>query len=174
MKREGASMKPASLLACREKTPDGSSCRARPLANSGYCFFHDPKKLRDRKLASQRGGKGKVTVMPRPNLPSTLLRTNEQILTFVEAIIADLRGGAISPKAANAVGYLLNVRLHALPVENAAPEVDGRSENVKAIMAQIVENSIYKAQMYELELPEDLKALAEQMTASDSNRLLPG
>ena len=49
------------------------------------------------------------------------VRTNEETLTFVETVIVAVRGGMISPKAANALGCLLNVRLHCLQIQAAVP-----------------------------------------------------
>src|SRR5438105_742673 len=52
---------------------------------------------------------------------TTPLRNNEQVLSFIQTLIAEVRGGIILPKAANALGYLLNVRLYCLPVESTRP-----------------------------------------------------
>jgi hypothetical protein len=159
-------------LTCKATTPDGSECQARPIANSGYCFFHDPNKSKERKLASQRGGKGRVTVIPRPDLPVTSLRTNEEILTFVETVIAEVRGGMISPKAANAVGCLLNIRLHSLPVQNTPPAPEERSERFKQLLGRVVENSIQKAKLCGTDIPEDWRPLATAMDELDNGDVL--
>ena len=61
------------------------------------------------------------------------VRTNEETLTFVETVIAEVRGGMISPKTANTLGCLLNVRLHCLQIQRQCH--DHRSDRKQRAIA---------------------------------------
>ena len=81
------------------------------------------------------------------------------MLVAIETVVNELRRNEISPKAANSVAYLLNVRLNALPVVQEQPS-DSPPDRVREMLIQLAENSIAKARIYNLPLPDDLKAIA--------------
>ena len=81
------------------------------------------------------------------------------MLAALETVIHEVRSNEISPKAANSVAYLLNVRLNALPVVLEQPS-DSPPDRVREMLIQLAENSIAKARIYNLPLPDDLKAIA--------------
>ena len=91
------------------------------------------------------------------------------MLVAIETLVNEVRRNEISPKAANSVAYLLNVRLSALPVVEQQPS-GSPPDRVREMLIQLAENSIAKARIYNLPLPDELKAIAaakeerEQMT----------
>lgn len=99
---------------CRVTKPDGTPCQAPVLPGSEYCFFHDPKKAEERRLAQSHGGKqGRHKVLS-DETPDVQIRDCRDILVFIETTINQLRRGEVDPRIANSLGYLLNLSLKAI------------------------------------------------------------
>ncbi len=45
----------ARNLQCKAKTKSGKQCASASVGKSGYCFYHDPKRTEDAKLAKLKG-----------------------------------------------------------------------------------------------------------------------
>ena len=154
---------------CVAKTARGMPCNAHPTQGSDYCFFHDPQKAIEHKQATSEGGKNSQS-LPLRDVETLRLRTNEDVLAAIETVVNEVRRNEISPKAANSVAYLLNVRLSALPVVQE-PASDSPPDRVREMLIQLAENSIAKARIYNLPLPDDLKAIAAAKEESNRNCL---
>src|SRR6266516_4278537 len=143
---------------CTAKTARGRPCNAHPTQDSDYCFFHDPEKIIERRRATSEGGRNSQSP-PLRDVETLRLRTNEDVLAAIETVVNEVRRNEISPKAANSVAYLLNVRLSALAIVQEHPS-DSPPDRVREMLIQLAENSIAKARIYNLPLPDDLKAIA--------------
>jgi hypothetical protein len=86
---------------CAATTPDGNSCQARPLGGSDLCYFHNPDKAQDRKLASQRGGKNRITLIPRQDVELMPLRTPAEAAADIDAMDEEEQAAPFSPGAGN-------------------------------------------------------------------------
>jgi hypothetical protein len=92
--------------ACDGVTREGSGCRARPVASSRFCFFHDPDRQAERKAAQRAGGQKKRTAVLAESIPDAPLKSAEDAVALLADTINQVRRGELDPKVANAVGYL--------------------------------------------------------------------
>jgi hypothetical protein len=91
---------------CQGIRPAGGRCRARCIAGSSYCFFHNPEMEAERKAAQSAGGqKNKLAVLPR-STPDAKLRSAEDAIKLLGETINQVRRGEIDPRIGNTVGYL--------------------------------------------------------------------
>jgi hypothetical protein len=108
---------------CKHVKPDGKPCGALSCNDSDYCFYHDPKKARERSEAGKKGGKAlrgskrlkALGVLP-PDAPDVRLESPEDIERLVAETISQVRRGQLAPQTANSVGYLVNILLKAKEV----------------------------------------------------------
>src|SRR5437763_11864074 len=93
------------MTQCIARKPDGSSCSARPAAESQYCFFHDPERKLERRQAQGRGGRHShrrpVFEMSPASAPADIsLRTpNDIINTLDHTVKLVVRGEMDAPRA---------------------------------------------------------------------------
>jgi len=103
-----------SVESCQGEKSDGAKCRARPVAGSSYCFFHDPEKQAERKVAQRAGGqKNKMAVLP-SSVPDAKLQNADDAVKLLAETINQVRRGEVDPKVANAVGYLAGLLMKGL------------------------------------------------------------
>jgi len=96
---------------CTKRKPDGGRCGAAALTGSSLCFFHDPTTARERIAASKRGGeKNRAAVLP-PDTPDFPLNSADDATALLGRTINQLLRGELDPKIANAVGYLLTIKI---------------------------------------------------------------
>src|SRR5260370_38477333 len=99
---------------CRQVKPDGGKCHARRVADSDFCFFHDPEKGAEREAAQRAGGsKNKVAVLP-STAPDARLRDARDVVRLLAETINQVRRGEVDSKVANAVGYLGGLLMKAI------------------------------------------------------------
>ncbi len=91
----------------------GERCRAKPLVDLKYCFFHDPDKSEEQKMARQKGGYARRSPTLPKNIPEFELRVAEDVVRLLSITINQVRRGEIDPRVANAVGYLSGIILKA-------------------------------------------------------------
>jgi len=106
---------------CAEMKGDGERCKARALAGSELCYFHDPSKETERRAARRAGGisrsrQPKVLTLETPLLAFGSLHEVKRLLA--DTISWTLRGD-IEPKTANAVALLVNMLLRAIQQDGA-------------------------------------------------------
>jgi hypothetical protein len=98
---------------CTKVKRDGVCCNAQALTGSRFCFFHDPASARERTAASRRGGeKNRAAVLP-PDTPDFPLNSAADASALLERTINHLLRGQLDARIANAVGYLLTVKIKA-------------------------------------------------------------
>jgi hypothetical protein len=97
---------------CAHVHPSGRACGGFAIADSAYCFAHDPGSAVKRDTARRRGGQaGRVVTLAESNVA---VRSLGDVVTLVETTINDVRAGRIDVRVANAVGYLANVAIKAI------------------------------------------------------------
>jgi hypothetical protein len=99
---------------CTAVKPDGNRCHANAVVGSQWCFFHDPASADDRIEASRRGGKKNRPATLPPDTPDFTLATAQDASALIGRSINQLLRGEIDPKIANAVGYLVTVKIRAM------------------------------------------------------------
>lgn len=106
------------MAQCKATRRDGRPCAAQAQTGRDYCFFHDPDKVEQSRAAQAKGGAvgGRTTltaVKPwRGNTGDvTVLRspTSAELINLLADTIDEVKTGAIDPRTANAVGYLVGV-----------------------------------------------------------------
>jgi hypothetical protein len=96
---------------CTGLKPDGGRCGAVALTGSALCFFHDPASARERTAASKHGGeKNRAAVLP-PDTPDFPLNSAGDAAALLGRTINQVLRGELDPKIANAVGYLLTIKI---------------------------------------------------------------
>jgi hypothetical protein len=104
------------LRSCKGENKDGSPCRATPLSDQDFCFFHSPNRDRERKAAKSKAGK--VTALRFQGLehlpadgPDFELKGVEDCKVLLERIINLTVKGKLAHQISNCVGQLLGVYL---------------------------------------------------------------
>jgi hypothetical protein len=99
---------------CTAVKTDGERCQAKALTCSSRCFFHDPESAGERIAASRRGGEKNRPVTLPPDTPDFPLANAGDASALIGRTINLLLRGEIDPKIANAVGYLVAVKMKAM------------------------------------------------------------
>lgn len=97
------------------------------MSNSKYCFFHDPSVTEKRKEALVKGGKQRKKQFP---LEEVEINKVSDILSLLNRCINEIRTGKLSPKTANAIGYLANIALETLKIT----EIDKRLKEIENVL----------------------------------------
>ena len=99
---------------CQQTKASGGRCAAYTLADSVFCFFHDPATAAARAAARRAGGqKHRAAVLPATS-PDRPLGTVDDVVALLGETINHVRRGALDPKVGTAVGYLAGLLLKAL------------------------------------------------------------
>jgi hypothetical protein len=99
---------------CESVTGDGTACRARPVAGSRFCFFHDADRQTARRTAQRAGGQKKHLAVLPESVPDAPLKSAGDAVALLADTINQVRRGEIDPKVANAVGYLAGLLMKGL------------------------------------------------------------
>jgi len=90
-------------------------CKNYALTGDDYCFFHSPRKAKQRAEAQRKGGRKalaeKRRVLERSNIQ---IKNTSDVVKLLNETINQVRIGEIEVKIANAVGYLSGICLKAL------------------------------------------------------------
>ena len=90
-------------------------CKNYALTGDEFCFFHSPKKAKERAKAQRKGGKkalaDKKRVLGESNIE---IKKTSDVVSLLNETINQVRTGEIEVKIANAVGYLSGICLKAL------------------------------------------------------------
>jgi hypothetical protein len=90
-------------------------CKNYALTGDEFCFFHSPKKARERAEAQRKGGKKALSEKKRVLQGSNIeIKNTSDIVELLNETINQVRTGEIEVKIANAVGYLSGICLKAL------------------------------------------------------------
>jgi hypothetical protein len=98
---------------CGAVKTDGERCQAQALHSSSSCYFHDPESAEDRIAASKRGGEKRRSATLPSGTPDFPLASATDASALIGWTINHLLRGEIDPKIANAVGYLVTVKIKA-------------------------------------------------------------
>lgn len=103
-------------VACAGTTAAGTPCRVPALAESRFCFFHDPGRAAERREAQAIGGRnhGRILTTLTDDQPDVQIRDSQDVIVLVSDTINAVLKGRIDPRIANTVGYLANVLLKAV------------------------------------------------------------
>ena len=114
-----------TTLKCRATTRTGAPCQAYAVANSDYCFHHDPARAVQRRIARQRGGRarhGRHIGPVAPPEPITL-DTITDVAALLRDTIQDTLALENSLQRAKTLGYLSGLFLKALDMSNLEQRV---------------------------------------------------
>ena len=126
-------------MKCRGKTKAGKRCRANALADSKYCWFHDPRKKSARAAAQKAGGversKNNARLVLSAEEADLVLDNTQAVIELLSETINQARKGKIDLKVANTVGYLSQILLKALDqgeLEKRLEEIESYIESNRA------------------------------------------
>jgi len=98
---------------CKQILGNGKQCKAIASKKTGYCFFHDPGKKKERIEAGRKGGKRSRLPKCQNTLPKTTpnvrLKTPQNANRLLAETISQVRRGDLAPQIANSIGYLINI-----------------------------------------------------------------
>lgn len=90
-------------------------CKNYALTGDEFCFFHSPKKAKQRAEAQRKGGKKALAEKKRVLEDSNIqIKNTSDVVKLLNETINQVRTGEIEVKIANAVGYLSGICLKAL------------------------------------------------------------
>ena len=107
----------AAIRLCRAFNSEGKPCSAQPQASSPFCFWHDPEKETERRVAVTKGG---LSSRPRPLAADTAnpaLRSPRDVIDLMEQTSGAVLRGELAPQLANAAAYNTTVALKAMEIE---------------------------------------------------------
>lgn len=91
---------------CRFIKPEGEKCEAWAMANSDFCYFHNPDVSdREKRAIQSRGGQANKIKVLEPLEPMTL-KDGGDVILLLEDTINKVRTGKIDLRVANCIGYL--------------------------------------------------------------------
>jgi len=92
-------------VACAGTTAAGTPCRVPALAESRFCFFHDPGRAAERREAQAIGGRnhGRIMTTLTDDQPDVQIRDSRDVIVLVSDTINAVLKGRIDPRIANNV-----------------------------------------------------------------------
>lgn len=106
-------------------------CRNYALTRDDYCFFHSPRKAKERAKAQRKGGKKALGEKKRVLMGSNIqIKKTVDIIMLLNETINQVRTGEIEVKIANAVGYLSGICLKALEQGDIETRLEALEEKV--------------------------------------------
>ncbi len=120
-------------MKCKHIKINGEQCGANAMIDIDFCFSHNPKSKKDKKLAVLRGG-----LAPKPRKEAALLspvqiRSVGKILLLLEDTINRIRTDPMTHQKANCIGYLANISLRALEIEEFEERLEKLEEDVASL-----------------------------------------
>ena len=114
-KGEDDDMPEVHYARCRGLTKEGGRCQS-PASRSGWCFWHDPDRSREEKLAA--ASKGGLASRPSvlPAAADVRLRSPDGCLEILEETASQVRRGELAANVANSVGYLVATAVKVIEV----------------------------------------------------------
>ncbi len=105
---------------CQARNAKGGTCGAPPTNRSEFCFWHDPTRKEEQRLAAAKGG---LTSRPRPlplDTADPRLRSPGDIARIAEELCGAVLRGQLSANLANSALYGASVALKAMELELGA------------------------------------------------------
>jgi len=120
------------LASCRFQKPNGEPCRATPMRDEEYCFWHHPEHAEEaaeaRRLGGLRRRKEKIT---QGAYDFDGLQTVSQIRRLLEVAAVDTLGLENSVARSRTLAYLSQVALKALEVGELEERVQALEEAMR-------------------------------------------
>ena len=119
---------------CKARNARGEPCAAYAVAGSRFCFWHDPQKEQERKLARVRGGlarQGRSGIVQDRQGVLIPLRNLSDVVQLVEQTVGDLLTLENSVSRARAVGYLCGVAVKALEASELEERITRLEEQLE-------------------------------------------
>ena len=96
---------------CIQVKANGAPCRARGMADKGYCFRHNPEAKEAALAASRRGGQNRE---PQTSYGSRIaLKAPSDVTTLIEEVINAVWTGKAPVKVGTSIGFLARCWLDA-------------------------------------------------------------
>lgn len=115
------------MNSCKATKADGSPCDATPMSDTGYCFFHDPNKKKERTEARSAGGNRTKT------LPKTAeyirIRNLNDLLALMEKTINFVLTGEIDSRTGGTVGQLASIMVKIKEQQGSGDKPDANKED---------------------------------------------
>ena len=115
---------------CKATTKAGNQCQAYALAESDYCFHHDPTKAAERKAARAKGGRARHgRRIDQGSTEPVRVESMADVIRLLERAVNDALALENSLQRARTLGYLAGAMIKAL-------EVGDLEERVSALEAR--------------------------------------
>lgn len=119
--------------ACKFVKDNGERCRAAPLRNSDFCFWHDPAVARERAEARRLGGLRRRREKATSEIYNWAgLENVPEVRRLLEVAVMDTLGLDNSPARSRTLGYLASLSLKALQVGELEARLAALEEIVHA------------------------------------------
>lgn len=111
---------------CKAITRAGQPCTAYAVANSNFCFAHDPGRSQARKAARQAGGRARHgrRLETSGNSEPVQIRSITDVVMLLEKTINDALSLENSLQRARTVGYLAGVFIKAFEVSELERRIE--------------------------------------------------
>ena len=119
---------------CKAENLRGEPCGAYAMAQSEYCFHHDPARAAERKAARSKGGRARHgrNLVSGGNSGPTTIESVEDVVDLLARTINDVLTLENSVQRARAIGYLAGVIVKALE----AAELEDRVAALETALKQ--------------------------------------
>lgn len=115
-----------SMPSCNALRTDRAPCGAPP-ADSGFCYWHDPKRREQMLEASKKGGSRKSLT-----LPEAAPLVGNEARAILAAVLIGLLDGAIDPTTARAVAYIMQVERKILETDELERKLEALEDIVRS------------------------------------------
>lgn len=105
-------------------------CEANAMAQSEYCFSHNPATKEAHEKAVSKGGKALAKNNVR--LPPVNITTSRDVVKLLTATINEVRAGMIDIRVANCIGYLSGPLIRAFEITN----IEARINEIEKLVLQ--------------------------------------
>lgn len=125
----------STARSCQAQTRSGVPCKASALANSDYCFTHDPHTADERRAARSKGGAARHgRAIGTTDAPAELVKveTTADIVQLIGRAINDALSLENSLNRARTIGYLALAACKALELDQLADRVAALEAILKA------------------------------------------
>ncbi|PLX26814.1 hypothetical protein C0583_05980 [Candidatus Parcubacteria bacterium] len=93
-------------MQCEHKKEKGGQCLSRALKGEQHCFWHSEKISEKEKMQARRNGGIANKNLIKHNLHPIEIKQAEDIISLLNEVINEVRGGRMDNKTANCIGVL--------------------------------------------------------------------
>ncbi len=122
---------------CAAQTRAGHRCRTNAMADSDYCFWHDPATASARAAACRQGGYNtRRPRTPAPKLSHLDLKTPAGLLAFAEEVMRATCNHGLSIERSRALGYLMLAQKRFLELSRLAARLHAVEATLQKMQGQ--------------------------------------